>query len=254
VTQRDKLDKAGRAAFVKSRMFQIQGSWFANMRVAISDVPDAFSNIANVFYDNILSAVTVAALPSLMTYTSVNNSEIQRLATAERIRQLKFVRPGDELGPRHHEDAERIAREKFDNEKLKPEIEQRIDDTVTSDLYALLAEDMFERAAAELLRETLVMIWGTFENFLSETVRTLVNENPALVRSILTSEKCRVHFPNKAPSFEVLAKNDYDLSNVMGDWLFNERKLDSLPVIRDLISAIYKSEVELQQLFADKQL
>jgi hypothetical protein len=83
---------------------------------------------------------------------------------------------------------------------------------------------------------------GAFESFVSETIRTLVNSKPPLAAVLLSTESTKKHFPSRAVSVEDLANHDFNVAACMGDLLLRDRHLDSLPVIKDVLSAIFPTE------------
>ena len=114
---------------------------------------------------------------------------------------------------------------------------------VMQGLLRLNEDRDFEAATKELLLETLVMMWGALENFISEAVRVLVNLNPSLAVVLLSDATAKKYFPSRIP-IEDLANNGFNIGNSMGDLLMQDRHLDALPVMKDVLGAIFPTEEE----------
>jgi hypothetical protein len=110
-------------------------------------------------------------------------------------------------------------------------------------------------AAQELLRQALVMTWGSLEVLVSDLVRHRVNDDPLLGVALLTSESTRKYFGGKAAlSIDVIAEFGFNLSKRMGDAVFGSRRLDALNVMSDTLKALYPAAEELHRAVSDQEL
>ena len=147
-----------------------------------------------------------------------------------------------------------IASENMDAELRTNETLNFLRDRVIQNLVELLERPDFQTASQELLLETLVMIWGAFENLVSETIRVLLNANPPLAAKLLGDEATKKHFPSRGIPIEDLATHDFNLATSKGDLLLKDRHLDSLPIIKDVLRVVFKKEVALRDRLANRDL
>lgn len=97
------------------------------------------------------------------------------------------------------------------------------------------------------------MIWGALEVLVSDTIRHEMNSDPSLAIKVATTDPSRKHFNNRI-SLDQLASRKFNLEHSMGDALFADRSLDSLPVMRDVLSAIAADDAPVHKAFASDQL
>lgn len=188
-----------------------------------------------MFKGNIDSALTVVTIPYTMAYSEVVQSRFQALHMAEKIRAL---RPFEKPSPQDAHEAYSIASERMRQELNSPDALSQMTDRVVRDLVRRSGDGDLRTASHELLLETIVMVWGALEILISETLRVLLNQNPATAARLLEHERTKKHFPSKGISVESLLSHDFNVADSMGDLLLRDRHFDSLPVIRDMLDVI----------------
>jgi hypothetical protein len=239
--------------FMERFVLPVEGLW-TSFEPAYSALPEPFKPIAAVFRGNIQSAYTVATIPYLIANSGVIQARFARHLIAARIRLLKEVDAGQEPTKEQQQRAFATASEKMDAELKAPETSKQLAQSVVRDLLRLLEREEFDVAARELLLETLVMMWGAFENFVSETVRLLVNVNPSLATVLLTDVTAKKHFPARGISVDDLANHGFNVASSMGDILLRDRQLESLPIIKDVMGTIFPADQELRSQLSDPGL
>ena len=212
---------------------------------AASGLADPYSSIASAFRGNILSTLQVATIPFKMAETTAMQRRYDAFLAAERIRQLKNVSSGADLIEAHEEAARAKARERMQEFQSTDEFIIYFRNAVVGDLANYAQRDEFRSAAQELLRNTLLMFWGTIEVFFSESARVVFNERPDLAALTLSNDSTRKHFAMKALPIEVLAARSFNVASSLGDILLEERQLDSLVVMRDVANVVFPNAVSL---------
>lgn len=241
-------------ALLERFLFLSPTDFFDSLDSAISRLAPPLSEAATVFRDNLSSAIAVGSIPFAMARAAVVSRRFQAIHSAERIRALADVKAGEDLTPELQRRAYERASKRMDQECASPNGRNRSVKETMSELGGALTDSDFDTAASELLRQTLVMVWGAFEVFITDAVIGLVNERPELAMALLASEQTRRHFPSRGVPIDALAKYEFNVARSMGIVLSEERQFDSLPVIRDVLSIALPGKVELRRRLADESL
>ena len=248
-------DKARRRDEVLSCfVFREPTNFFAGLDAAIAGRAGEIVDHAKTLRRNLDAAISVASIPFVMAHAGVVDRRFQAILSAERIRQLQFVEPEAGLSEKHESAAHKIASERLHTELEAEDGRRRQSDQILNDLGNHLDNAEFKAAAAELLRQTLVMVWGAFEVFASDTIISLLNRDPILAAKLLSGDVTKRHFPQRGVTIESLEAHGFDVGNSMGDVLFSERQIDSLPLIRDILTVIMPAQVEFHKLLASTEL
>lgn len=204
---------------------------------------DGIRDVASVFIGNIRAALSVASVPFLMAQAAAQAAHFERHHIAMRIRAGVPLQQGNEEAEEWALDA---ARKAASLQLSEPAGEQLMARDIVFRLQGARRDEQFRLASEELLREAIVMLWGTLEAMSSDVVRCLLNASPALAARLLHNEPTRKHFPSKG-ILEGLAEHKFDGSGIMGDVILRDRHLDSLPVIRDTLSVMFPKSTFLHQ-------
>lgn len=245
---------AEQKAIVRRFVFPHPADLFASIDAVIARLNPPLSDTAKSFRANIWSAIVVASIPFAMTQAAVYARRFQALLIAQRIRARKDSDSGANLSSELQTRAYNEAIEKLKEESESESGSIKFQDQIVEDLGQALRDAEFNEAAQELIRQTLVMVWGAFEVFVSDTVRSLVNEHPYLAAKLLSSEQTRRHFPTKGVQIDTLVKHEFNVARLMGNVLFEDRQFDSLPVIRDVLSVLLPGNGELHTKLGDEAL
>ena len=247
-----------RAEVLKRFLFGAPENYFQPLDTIIPpDTDAAFFEITRALRRNLEAAVVVGNFPFTMVHTSVGDRLFQSILAAEAIRQLKSDSESS-LAHASPEESKKIARKKaseeFHERMQSGETLTYVRDAVLGDLSHHLIDQQFKSAAAEILRQTLVMIWGAFEVFVTDTIIQVFNDEPKLAALLLKHDITKRHFPHRGIPIESLADYGFDVGRSMGSLLFGERQLDSLPLIRDILSVLAPKHAELQKLLGSTEL
>jgi hypothetical protein len=209
---------------------------------------------AQVFLSNLKSVSTVASIPFALTNSAALNLRFRSIHIAEKIRARKSLGPDGEPTEEALHEALQIANRRMSEEMQSRESRDEMDGLIVSNLKSLLDAPEFEAAARELLLETVVMVWGSFEVFITETVRLILNGNPQIATKLLADDSAKKHFPPRGISLDLLAEHQFNVATSMGDVLLADRRLDSLPVIKDVLGAMLPGATALRQTLATREL
>lgn len=220
--------------------------YFSPIHQASFDEP--FSSIRDVFVDNLNSSITVGSVPFTLANASINQQRFHQLYTAERIRSLKPDPPHSDGA-----DDEQAFVRALDLMKLEQANPQNAKDHVNRILKFLesgIRQESFSKAADELLRQVLVMIWGAFEVLATDLAIAMVNESPALADNPQTAKRYKL----SNISIDALKLYDYNVSQNMGRIIFENQRLDSLPLIQESLSLLLKDDSEIEKSLKSQTL
>jgi len=221
--------------------------FYLPLRSELACHSDELSRIGSAFCKGLETAMVVASIPFLLTQKSVAHRVFTQIFIAERIRALKDVDPGQPLTKELQDRAYTKALSRHRAIETSAEGLTAATDEIIAELGVFVDDQDTSSAAAELLNETVVILWGTLEVLISDTIRHVLNRKPALAAKVASVEPAKRHFSSRTFSLESLAKNDFNLQNSMGDILLSERSLDSLLVMRDVLSVVAPRESRVHQ-------
>lgn len=213
-------------------------------------VPASIRSQVQVFRDSLEGCMRVASLPFTLTWDSVYQQRFNSFDAAERIRGLKL--DGGELTPADIVEARKRAHQRMNDFIASEEGRAEIIDNTLRSLRALMNRDEVNPSLQELLLEAVVMIWGVFEVFVSDCLRSLTNAAPEKGLRLFNSES-KKYLSGKPITIEAIAERNFNLAACMGDLFFDAVRLDSLQTMRDVVSVLYPSE-ELRKDFSNKAL
>jgi len=211
-----------------------------------------FKEAAEVFQNNLVSISRAASIPYAMVAIAISRRQFDSFHVAERIRALKNVVPNADLPPALAQKAYKIASAKIQQFHESEEGKINFRDAILTDLD-VYQRDEFLAAAHELLSNTLVMTWGTFEAFITDVLRLLLNSHAPTATSILTHESTKKHFSNRL-TIDVLERFEFNIARSLGTLLLSDNKLDSLTVMKDVLSVIFPNHEGLRSKLSDPKL
>jgi hypothetical protein len=176
-------------------------------------------------------------------------SHSQRIRAAERIRALKDRDLTEEQ-------REQLAREAHDRRMNDFTSSQEGQSMIVHDIVSelkLLVDSELSDAFQELLLETIVMMWGTFEAFISDSLRAIFNHQPKTAATMLQSHEVKKLSSIKHVTIEDLATRSFDMSRRMGDYIVDELRFDSLPVMRAVLRAVLPNASDLHTEFGSSE-
>lgn len=235
-------------------VFLAPAGYFELLDEATHKAPPIIVPAATTLRSNLSSSVLVGSIPFTMASAWAHDRRFHSLHLAEQIRALKFVGPGESPSNEQLDQALQTAQQNFAAEMTTEDGVAYMKAAVLNRLLTSLRDQQFLDAACELLRQVLVMVWGAIEAFVGDTIQELLNHEPQLGTRLLTADVTKRYFPFRGVSAEALAEYGFNLERSMGNVLFAERRLDSLPMVRDVLSVLLPASSKLHERFADTGL
>lgn len=189
--------------------------------------------------DGLHSVVSAATLPFQLIYDSVQQRHFDRLLSAERIRSLKDVSPGNDPSPELNQRSYERAMERMRTFIGSNEGSDYTRDGIVHELDRSLRSSVIAAAAAELLVQTLVSTWAVFEAFARAFIISWINVDPRRAKPILASPDLKDYFGKQVVDIEIIGDHGFDLTTSMGSILFRGRRLDHLNIIRSSMEALF---------------
>jgi hypothetical protein len=221
--------------------------FFAPLEAEIGQHDERIASIASNFKEGLATAIRVGSIPFLLVSSAVTQQMLQRYSTVERIRSLKLVSPGESLTVELEERATELAVTRLRAKESGIELR----DATLNRMKAVVFDGQTSRAAAELLAQTVVMLWATFEVLFSDIVRCKLNSDPKLALKLISQDPARRHF-SRTIGIDALAEQAFNVQASMGDVLLGERSLDSLPLMKDVASVFFPANAVIHKHFADQ--
>lgn len=211
-----------------------------------TSIPAVFQPTAAAFRNNLEGILWTSALPYAVASTWSKQAQYHRLMASELIK-AQFIKTGFNNEHAQKAEAARCVSELMASEEVMEEVQRDIAES----LERLLDDRDLAIGASELLKQSLVLVWSSFEIFAGETFRVLLNSAPNLVQKLIDQEKTRRMFQLKSIPLDVLASNNFDLSQRMGDYLLTVHSVDSaisIKVIFDALLPAAPSSLDSQDL------
>jgi hypothetical protein len=224
------------------------------LKSALTDIPEVIASAASFFRESLDGNLRVANLPYVLTFESIQEQRFQSYFTAERIRLLKkYTAENGQFPPERLREAMTLAQVKMKSFMESSEGRETILNLTLDALHDLINRPDLKFSLQEMLLEAVVMIWGSFEVFVSDALRAVANSSPELAARLFAGETKKL-LSGKGISIEVLQSRNFNLSGSMGNIFFDDVRLDSLKTIRDVLSVLYPSAGALHNKMGDGAL
>lgn len=185
------------------------------------------------------SVLSAASLPFQLIYDAVQQRRFDRTLSAERIRALKGVGPGEEPSQEQEKRSYDRAHKKMRAFLGSRQGTDYIRDAIVYELDRSLRSPGVNAAAAELMIQTLVSTWAVFESFARSFIVAWINADPRRAKPVLASSDLRNYFGKQVVDIEVIGDHGFDLTGSMGSILFRGKHLDNLTVVRSTMEALF---------------
>lgn len=236
-----------RAAFLILTPDQLSGPLEALVRETASQVSDLVLDAA----EGLRSVVSAATLPFQLAVDAVQSRRFDRLLTAERIRSLKLVVPGEPLSKDQEQKAFKSAVAAMNDFSASRDGSEYFRDGVLNHLNQSLGSRIVSDAAGELLIQSLTSTWSTFEHFASRFVTEWINWHPNQAGAVLSAPELKAYFGKQTVGLDVIGEHGFDLSQSMGSVIFRDKRLDNLSVLRAILEELFHSEAIRAALGSD---
>jgi hypothetical protein len=257
MTVANKQDRGPELAREVMRYFFVpptEGTVTSELGAAIRGVPAALTDVAEAFVYNLEAAVSTVSMPAQLAMASAQRWRFQQLHIAERIRARSDLGPDGEPT----EVALKAAWERA-NAKMAAELSSKegvglLADSACDFLLAGLRSKEVSQAAAELLLQGAVLVWGAFEVLAREVFVRHLNSQPDEAARLVALPEGRRLFQLKTLDVETLAAYDFDLSAKMGTVLASAHDLANLPALKTVFQALFPGAEELHRTLDARDL
>jgi hypothetical protein len=232
------------------------------LKSAAKKAPDYISQPAQVFMENIHAALKTAGIPETFAKVSVATKEFESLAVRHRILVMADSLTVENLGrdetpeerTERNELAQKKALQEFQDGAGNPAIRRRLMQEAINFLSNNLEDQNMQMAVKELLRQTVVMIWGAFEVLCRDVFVGHLNSNPTEVQKLTADSDTKKIFQAKAIGLEELSEYDFDVSRILGNVLINAYDFSSLGAIRQTFKVLFPFNKDLLDHLSDHKL
>jgi hypothetical protein len=213
-----------------------------------ADFTDEFGELVDAFEHNLNEAIALASVLYYFCMEIEKSLNFQRILSGERILSLIEVEPGEGLTPELEQRSLDRARQKLDElsgENIGADEKGIFLSSLLSRIIHIADRNDFSPPAKNLLRQSSVLVWNSFEILVKDSVEYLLNKNPKLARRIINSGPARKKFDIGQISFDYLEAQDFDLASSLGTFFIQQNDISSLRSMRLCLSAILSSEKSL---------
>lgn len=242
-----------RSFFVAPESSQIL-SGFAELR---NRLQPRYAALCAAFEQNVSALATTIGMPVILGSAASSGSHWQRIHSAERIRALNtMAEPGENevaLEARRASQASQVAAKRM--KEFVESAEGR--DTIAVDACRFLLEALrsanLGEAAAELLRQGIVLTWSALEVLSRDLFEMILNFNPKRVLAVIQEPTAKARFQSKF-TLEELATAGFDLSSSLGSLLSSQQDFSDIRTIKAVMLPALNSDKDLETALADKRL
>jgi hypothetical protein len=207
---------------------------FDNAYGELEEIGGPFLSVLQAFKTNLRSAFRVGDIPFQLSQSAVLHKRYTQLLIAEKIRCRTKVERKEITESEIEREASRCANERMSEELSEKMIIERHADETLSNLAYHLKDTEFKTSAQELLRQVLAMTWSAFEILVNDTLMTLLNSKPSLIKAFADNRPYRDVLSARM-LMEALEESNFNSSTSIGNVFCDVVNLDSLEKIRDAI-------------------
>jgi hypothetical protein len=229
-------------------------TFFRELDSLIAKLPSDYRSVAKAFKHNLQSVISTVSVPVALAMASAQSSRFRELHIAEKIRARKDLGPDGQPTAEALRSALEIARKRMGEEITSPEGLNHLADTTSSFLLSTYDDESIKQAAAELLRQGVVLVWGAFEVLARGIFVAYMNANPACAQKLADDPVTKRLFDLKGFGFETLAAYGYDVSRNMGNILASLNDVSSLAALKDVFQVILPKHLGLREKLNSKEL
>ena len=229
---------------VKARCLTSDPTLFFEPFETWTDDSSSIKPVVAAFRSNLRAAKTVGTLPYRLIRGSVAGRRYDRLQLAELIEG--GGEPNSELYSEQQEHARSRVKDAWRAQEASTEFNQSVVNETLNILYYSLNFPYFSEASHELLRQVVVMIWSAFEVTSNDLGVAIINQRPALSKTVLQLD---IYKQLRGIPITTLEEFDFDLSQSMGDILFSIKRLEAYASVSgSAISGGTASEYGVEQI------
>lgn len=236
-------------------IFLVPGSQKCNtdeLHALSKSLPELLTNAAKGFISNFEGAISIVCFPTTLAMASAQEWRYRQLLIAERIRHgtSSISKPDSPA----EKEARMKADQRFAEEMNSQEQIENLGESACMFLLAQHSQANVAEAAADLLRQGIVLMWSAFELLARDVFEIVVNCRPDLGLLLLDTADGKRLFQIKAIDLDTLSKYSFDLSKSMGSILSECRDLSDLASIKSVLNGLFRGETNLTALLNSPEL
>lgn len=240
-TERDATSNREQAIRVRQAFLIFPSEPFLEKLRPYSVGASPYASAVSSAVDGLHSTITAAGLPFQLIQDSVMQRKFDRIHSSESILALIPERPGSGLTPESERMAYNSANQKMTDFLNSNSGKDFMRDKIIEEMNRRLESRDVKNAAEQLRIQTLISTWSILESFSRSFIISWINENPNSASFVLAAPELKDFFGKKAIEIKTIEDHSFDLSNSMGTIIFQNRRLDSLSVIRGVMKALFSS-------------
>lgn len=260
----DEAERAARRATGKTRASFFVTPGFDDLITSLDTLIGALQptvrDVGAAFRHNLQSVVATVGFPLTLASNATHDRRFQLFHLAEKIRSLKIQDSpeGDVAAAAddssQNEAAVHTARRKFMSFVGSTEGQTALAQEACFFLSTALDAQDVQVAAAELLRQGTVLVWGTFEVLARDLFVSYLNAVPSAAATLTENPVTKRKFEIKSIAFERLARHDFDISRKMGSLLIELNDLGDLGTIKDTYLCLFSQAQALRTALESREL
>jgi hypothetical protein len=240
-------------------------NFFGQLASIDESLPTHLKPIGQAFLQNLKGVVSTLAVPAAIAIAAINRQRFHQLHLTEIFREKANMleteedtcdsRGGELTEPQKSRVLSR-ARDAMDKEMESPEASNAFKASFFDFLNGVARSGFanVEEAALELLRQGMVLVWGSFEVLCRDLFVAHVNMKPKDVLKLLAEPNTKRRLQLRGLDFETLAQNDFNVADKIGTIIAMDQDLSRLVVLKDIFTALFPERDILRKSLSDKDL
>ena len=220
-----------------------ESTLLSDLDASVSPLSPPLDAIGQAFRHNLAGAISTLAMPVDLVFAGAKKERLHRLQLAAifRAKARMAASPDGSEGDVPEPERRRAGQEA--EEQLRRELDSN--DGINSlarisveILAEALQEKKVQRSAEELLRQGVVLIWGSFEVLCRDLFVAHLNTRPQDVIQLLEAPGARRLFVARGVDYDVLSQHGFNVSNKLGTILATGHDLSGIPALKDIFGAL----------------
>jgi hypothetical protein len=234
-------------------------AFFAPLDETVASLSAPIQPLGSAFRQNLHGAVSTLEIPVTLAFAAAKHERLNGLSFASWLRvKAELVgtehdRKGDLPEPYNTRSIEE-ARRGLEQELLTDDGRRAIGGKMLVVLSEALQMKGVGPAAEELLRQGVVLLWGSFEVLARDLLVTFLNIRPSEVLRLAEAPATRKHFNLRALDLAILAEHGFDVSNKIGTILAASHDLGSLGILKAVFGTLFDSGSRACEALSAKHL
>src|SRR5262249_22398076 len=216
--------------------------FFGSLREAIYDAPAPVQVVGQAFMSNLRGVGSMLLVPIQMTADMVVRQGLQAFSTAQEMQEKQ-----------QQKEVLRADKTWWEDQELQDAASGFLT-TVLHELRMSIKGAQVSIAAAELLRQGVILTWSSLEVFVRDFFVVTVNSRTELAVRLVEANETRKLFEMKNVPFTVLASYEFNVQSRLGELLAAQYDLDSIPAMKAVFNVLYPTNLALRDALDNRAL